>query len=218
MKKFFLYCFMAALFLTVFQLFAAAQENKLFTAGIKAGANFNQVHGKYWSNGYKANFMGGVFAGLGKQKFGVQAEALFSQNTFVTGSGFRSLYQDAINPNNMKDSNGTFKVSQLHVPLLINIRILTRVLLQAGPQFSGIVSIQDKNDFLKDSKSIFKSGWDGVVGLQINLPAGLHIGARYIFGLSNINNTSFTNPYNGKEIEDIWKSRSFQVHLGIAFL
>lgn len=186
--------------------------------GIKLGANFNQINGDYWEKGYKTNFMGGAYFGVNGKRMGIQIEGLFSQHTYTTGSGFRSLYQDAINPNNYKDSNGTFRVSLLQIPILLNIKLFPSVRLQAGPQYSGIVSVTDKNDFLKDAKSLFDSGWDGVVGLNIRLPLGLNAGVRYIFGLSDINNSSFNNPYTGKAIEDAWKQRTIQVHIGLSFL
>lgn len=186
--------------------------------GLKLGANFTQINGKYWENGYKANYLVGAFFAVNGGRAGLQIEGLFSQNTYKTGDGFKSLYQEAINPNNYKDSNGTFKVSYINIPVLLNIKLAPSFMLQVGPQFNGIVSIEDKDKFLKDAESVFKSDFAGVIGLWLNLPAHFNVGARYVMGLSEVNKKDFNDPNTGKSIDDAWKGRSLQVHIGFTFL
>ena len=179
--------------------------------GIKVGANFSNINGKYWENGYKANFLGGVFLGVNGNKLGVQLEGIFSQSTYETGKDFHSLYGAFYN--NAADSlkKGSFKVNYLSIPVLLNIKLFSRATIQLGPQYSGIVSVNDKDELIKDAKGLFKSGsLDGVIGLQINLPARLNIGARYVIGFSDINNESAA--------EDAWKQRTLQVHIGYSIL
>ena len=36
--------------------------------GLKVGANFAQLNGKSWDDGYKANYLAGIFAGLRAKK------------------------------------------------------------------------------------------------------------------------------------------------------
>lgn len=209
----------------LFSLFAAtntyAQRHGKWNvdAGLKLGATFTQINGDYWDNGYKAAFLLGAFFAANGGRAGIQAEGLFSQNTYKTGNGFKSLYQQAVNPNNYKDSNGTFKVSYISIPVLLNIKVFPSLLLQVGPQFNGIVSIEDKDKFLKDAGSVFKSDFAGAVGLWLNLPAHFNVGARYVFGLSDVNKTLY-DPNTGKSIwdDDAWKRRSLQVHIGFTFL
>lgn len=216
MKKLFIILIAALLPATL--SFAQKSVKPNFDLGIKLGANFSQINGDYWENGFKTNFLVGAFASLNGKVLGGQIEGLFTQNTYVTGNGFRTLYSEAVNPNNYKDSNGTFKVSYLNIPVLLNVKLFPAVMIQAGPQFSGIVSINDKDNFLKDANEVFKSDWSGVIGLWINLPAHFNVGARYIIGLSNINNTDYNDPNTGKEIDDAWKQRTLQIHIGYTFL
>lgn len=216
MKKILLTGFYAMLLALPVQLFAVGPID--IDAGIKLGANFNKINGKYWDNGYKANMTFGLFGGLGFGKVGVQAEALFAQSSYVTGTGFRNMYEDAINPSNYSDSSGKINVSRIQIPVLINYRIFKILKLQAGPQFSGVIHVKDKNAFLKDAKSMFKSGWDGVVGLQANFPFGIHASARYIFGLSDFNNSSARHPITGAALSDAWRNSTFQITVGYSFL
>lgn len=185
---------------------AHAQITPKLDFGVKLGANLNQVDGKYFENGYKANILGGAYAGVNWLTFGGQIEALFTQSTYTTGndfySGFKSVY------NNTADSakNRSFKVNYLNIPVLANFNFIPRVKVQVGPQFSGVVSVRDVDNLVKDAKGLFKSGdISGVVGLWVNLPANLNVGARYIFGFSNVNATT---------IGDSWKNRTLQLHVG----
>lgn len=190
--------------------------------GVKAGANFSQINGKYWENGYKANFLGGVFLAVNGKRLGGQIEGIFSQSTYNTGQGFYDIYHDFYN--NVKDSakQGSMQVNYLSIPVLLNIRLFSRAIIQLGPQYSGVVSVNDKDELLKDAKDLFKSGsLDGVVGLWIDLPARFNIGARYIFGLSNINKvdeTTVSNGTTGQQIDDSWKQRTLQVHIGYSIM
>lgn len=114
---------------------AYAQKGKKANVdlGIKLGANFTQINGQYWENGYKASYLVGAFFAANGGRVGLQIEGLFSQNTYKTGDGFKSLYQDAVNPANYKDSNGTFKVSYISIPIMLNVKILPPLMLQVGP-------------------------------------------------------------------------------------
>jgi hypothetical protein len=84
------------------------------------------------------------------------------------------------------------------------------VWLQLGPQYSGVVSTKDVDGLVKDSKQLFKSGQlSGIGGLELHLPFHLRVGARYVFGLTDINGTS---------ISDTWKEKQVQVTVGYNFL
>jgi hypothetical protein len=195
-----------------------AQLNLLsIDLGVKLGANMNQIDGKYWENGYKANFLGGAFLSVSGPMFGGQIEGLFTQSTYTAGEGFNDLYKDLFNAGKESVKGGTFKVNYLSVPLLLNIKLIPRVKFQVGPQFNKVMSVDDKEGLLKDARGIFKSGTlDAVGGVWVDLPFNLNIGARYIFGLTNINNED-GNTYSQK-IDDSWKQKTLQVHLGYKFL
>lgn len=182
--------------------------------GIKVGGNFSQINGKYWENGYKANPLGGAFVSVQGPRFGVQLEALFTQSSFVAGNDFNDLYSELYQQGKDSIEGGSFRVSYLSIPLLLNIKLLPKVKIQVGPQYSGVVNVQDKDQLLKDAKGLFKSGsLDGVIGLWVDLPARFNVGARYVVGLSNINTNDGIN-VGSQEISDAWRQRSLQVHVG----
>lgn len=180
--------------------------------GIKLGANMARLDGKSWDAGYRTNLLGGVFLGIHGGRLGIQAEGLFAQSEYRTGKDFNTLYHDYLN--DAKDSlkAGAFRVNYLNIPILLQYRLLNRVWLQAGPQFSGIVSTKDKDALVHDAGELFKkdgySNVSGVVGLWINLPFHLNIGGRYIMSFANENSTN---------VSESWKQRNVQLHIGYNF-
>lgn len=183
--------------------------------GIKVGANFANMGGEEWESGYKPGFVGGIFGGVSGKRFGGTAEVLFSQVKY-TGSGLKFYKRNgtaaASNYNNAADSakKGDFAVSYVNIPVLLNVKLAGPLWFQVGPQYSGIININDKSNLLKDTKGLFKSGdVAAVLGLQLNLPAGIRAGARYIIGLSDMNSSSVANQ---------WKTRTIQLSVGYSFL
>jgi hypothetical protein len=178
---------------------------------IKLGANVAKLSGDSWDNGYKAGFLGGVAVGLREHRVGVQVEAFFSQTSYtVSGHNFYDAYSGFYN--NAADSakNGSFKVTYLSIPVLFQLKLIPLLWLQVGPQYSGVVSVNDVDNMVKDAKGLFKSGdLSGVVGLELKLPLHINIGARYILGLSSLNNTN---------VSGAWQQRNVQVHISYAFL
>jgi len=185
--------------------------------GIKLGANFTNIDGKYWENGYKANLLGGAFLGINGKRLGVQVEGIFSQATYVTGDKFNDIYSDFLQTGKDSIKGGNFRVNYLSIPVLLNIKLFSRATIQLGPQFSGVVSVTDKDELVKDASELFKSSFDGVIGLWIDLPFRLNIGARYVIGLSNINKTDGMSSA-GQQIDDAWKQRTLQLHIGYSIL
>jgi len=209
---------MKRLFTTIFAVagictLVSAQKTGL-DLGVKVGANLSQIDGKYWENGYKANFLGGAFLGLQGPRFGVQIEGIFSQSTYVAGEGFNELYKDFFNQGKDSIKGGSFQVNYMSIPVLLNVKLLPFLKLQAGPQYSGIVNVKDKERLLKDAKGLFKSGsLDGVLGVWIDLPMRFNAGARYIIGLSNINDNDGVAA-GSQEISDAWRQKTLQIHVG----
>jgi hypothetical protein len=178
--------------------------------GPKVGVNLSKLDGTTWDGGYKTNLLGGLFLGLHGNRFGVQIEGLFAQTTYITGKDFNQIYQAHLN--GVKDSaqNGQFRLNYFNIPLVAEVRILNRVWLQVGPQYSGIVSVKDKDAFVKDAEALFQNGTVSAVGgLWIEMTRHLNAGARYVMGFSDINNT--------KENAESWKQRDIQVHIGYKF-
>lgn len=181
--------------------------------GIKAGANFAQLNGDDWEGGYKANYLAGIFTGLRFKKFGVQVEGFFSQTKYTTsGQSFYDKYNNKVEfrPGADVGRKSDFNVGYINIPVLFQYKVLPFIWAQAGPQYAGIVSVRDADELVQDSKQLFKDGsFCGVVGLEAKLPVKVVVGARYVFGLSDVNNTSTSGA---------WQQNTIQIHAGFSFL
>ncbi len=165
--------------------------------GVKVGANLQQLTGDSWKSSYNAGLVGGAFVGLTKKKIGVQGELLVRSAKFDTKG-------DPSNP------SVSIKTLSLDVPVLLEYRFIPRLWLQLGPQFSAIISAKVNST---DVKKMFNStDFAGVVGLQAMLPMHFTAGARYVLGMTNIRNESYTG------VKESWNNRSIQVYLGFRFL
>jgi len=196
---------------------AQAQEPMMLSSvklngGIKLGANLAKLDGQSWDGGYKTNLLGGVYLRLHNGRWGVQAEGFFSQSDYTTGKDFNSIYPQYLQAGKDSFSKGSFKVSYFNIPLMVQVKLLSRVWIQVGAQYSGIVSVKDKDAFVKDAKKIFDDAGDvsAVGGIWIELPLHLNIGARYVMGFSNARNE---HEFEGTASE-AWKQRNIQLHLG----
>jgi long-subunit fatty acid transport protein len=169
--------------------------------GFKAGANMFKVDGKSFKDEFKFGYNLGAFAEINfNQKWGIQPELLWNQTNYRTGDNFDDLY-----PGGKSDVEG--KLNYISIPLLLTYRPVKVLSLQAGPQF-GILTSQDK-DLLGETKEAFKSGdFSMLGGAQLNLGA-LRAGARYVIGLSDINDLGNN---------DKWKNQGWQIYLGFAIL
>lgn len=209
MKKNLHYCF-----ITMLSLILALPVQKLYAQkadlGIHVGANMDYTVGDALNNGFNGTFLAGVFGGIRFKKAGVSAELNFSQNTITTGDNFSDAFGQYIKDGTQQGKKGTFKLNELQIPVLFNYNIYSRLWIQAGPQFSAVVSIKDKDDLLKSTKDVFKSGdVSGVVGLWLDLPFHLRASGRYVFGLSNRNNT---------DVDQNWRTGQIQIAVGYNFL
>jgi len=161
--------------------------------GVKVGANFQQITGAGWENTYKPGIVGGAFVGVHKNSCGVQLEALVKSVTYT------------VDVANVKSD---IKTVYLDVPVLLEYRIIPRLWIQAGPQFSTLFSAKDPNS--NDVKKNFKtSDFSGLLGLELKLPMKFTAGARYVMGFADINNTG---------VGDAWKNRFIQLYVGFRFL
>jgi hypothetical protein len=74
-----------------------------------------------------------------------------------------------------------------------------------------MLSAKDNNS--KEVKNYFKSSDIAAVGgVDVRLPFRLSAGARYVMGLTDVNNNTVPG------FSDAWKNRSIQVYLGYRFL
>jgi len=168
--------------------------------GIKLGGNFNQLNGGSAKSAYQPGVVGGVFFGLREGKWGGRIEGLVSSAKYTYSY---SSTQD-----------GTFKNIYLDVPLLLEHKLISRLWVQLGPQFSDVISVSATPNPPPgtDAKSYFKSSFAGVLGLEARLPVHFVVGARYILGVTNVNDESFSAAGGS------WKARTIQAYIGFRFL
>jgi Outer membrane protein beta-barrel domain len=155
--------------------------------GIKAGTDLSEVSGYSVQSGLKGGFMAGAFAEVNLIVLGIQPEVLFSQI------------------NTQGANNQSIKLQYLNIPILLNIKLPIPILsLQLGPQFGTLLN---KNDNLTtEGKDAITSGnFSMVAGAQLNL-LKFKGGLRYVYGFSNINNTSESGS---------WNTRTVQVYIGL---
>ena len=184
-------------FLAIFTVVAGAAMAQKIHVGIKAGATINKLTGKSFDDQFSFGYhMGGFFSvGLGK-KFAIQPEILFNETNVDTSSSFSTVYQF-----NKLDK---IKLRYLSIPILLNYKPVKYLTLQAGPQF-GILTNKSKT-LVQNGKDAFKSGdFSMLGGVQVNI-SHLNIYARYVVGLSNLNNI---------DSKEKWKSQSIQIGVGL---
>ena len=168
-----------------------------FHFGIKAGANLFKVDGESFDQQFQFGYSVGAFTQLNFTKsWGIQPELNFNQTNYRTGNSFSAVVPDGVN-----DVKG--KLDYLTIPVLLRYRPIPILSLLAGPQF-GILVNQDEH-LINNAGDAFKKGdFALVAGAQLNLGPIL-AGARYVAGLSNINDV--TN-------ESTWKNEGWQLYAG----
>jgi hypothetical protein len=186
--------------LTIVVVSANAQG---FQLGIKGGANIYQIDGRALSDQFRYGYSLGGFAEINFTKhFGIQPEVLWNQYQTRTADNASDVYNGL--------SNGTnISLNYLTIPVLLAFKPAKILTLHVGPQF-GIL-INQSQTFVSNAGDAFKKGDVSMLaGAQLNL-AWFKLGARYSFGLNNINNTPASN-------DDKWKSKGFQVYVGIRII
>lgn len=138
--------------------------------GVKAGANFaNITDASGLSN--KTGFQAGVFGGVKfSDKFGIQADILYSQQ----GAEF---------------DFGKFDLDYVNIPIVVKYYLIQGLNVQVGPQFGFVV----KDDVYTTSfggnsikANTENTDVSGVVGAGYDFPLGIRVDARYNFGLTDV--------------------------------
>lgn len=178
---------------------ASAQSLKI---GAKAGASLYKIDGVSFSDQFNWGYhAGGFIEGMWSKYMGIQPEVIFNQSNTKTATRFDELYQ-SINPGVLKD----VKLNYLSIPVLLNVRPFSFLTLQAGPQFSVLMS--KDNTLLQDGQAAFKGNNVSLLaGVQLNL-FQFRVYGRYGIGMTNLNNIN---------TQDKWNSRALQIGAGIVF-
>jgi hypothetical protein len=172
-----------------------------FHFGGKIGTNISQITGRSFDQGFQWGFSAGAFADLNfTSKWGIQPELLFNQTKTQTASDFDQVFDQGINSRDVS-------LNYLSIPILLSYKLIPILSIQVGPQF-GILMNTSQN-IIANGEKAFKSGDFSVVGgAQVNL-GSIVLGARYIYGITNLDN--ITNV-------DTWKNQNFQLYFGLRIL
>lgn len=182
---------------------ASAQN---FHAGIKAGANIYNNSGKALSNRYSGFALGGAYLGVSGEKMGLMVEGLFTQTRMVAGDNFNQVFDSYIRSGKSQVRNAEFSFSEFSVPVLLGFKVLPATWIEFGPQFTKIVSMNDRESVLEEIKNVHKDSYvSAVLGVRVKLPFRLHVSGRYVQGLSDRNNTP---------VSERWTTRHFQLGVG----
>lgn len=196
MKKLFL-ALTLAIFLTVG---LSAQVDM----GIKAGLNLSTINGPDVESfdGRTAFHFGAYFGFTVGDNFTLQPELLYS----IQGSD----YSDP-------DESGTVKLDYLNIPIMARFNLSDAFIVEAGPQIGILLSAKDEwtYDGMTDEYDIddHVKGIDfGLnIGLGYVLESGLNFGARYNFGLTDVNDSDDLD--DGAE----YKNGNFMISVGYSF-
>jgi hypothetical protein len=170
--------------------------------GLKAGVNVANLTmdmgGVSLSPDSKVGAVAGAFVNVRlTDKFGIQPELLYS----MKGSKFSdSDFGEAIT-----------KLNYLSVPVMAKY-YFGGFNLQAGPMFDFLLSAKDEYDGEEEDTKDEVKGMDLGLGLGLGyeLPLGISFDARYMMGLTDINDVS--------EMESVEiKNKGFQITVGLAF-
>lgn len=182
--------------------------------GLKLGGNFNKLStsGSELAQNYKPSFLPGAFAGLEKGSWGVRVEAImnFAKYDYT----FKDL-------NNNPLTSGTFKNIYLDIPVMVEYKVIPRVWLQGGIQFSRTLSVKSLASgtypTVPNAKDLFQpNSYSGVVGAEVRLPVHLVFGARYILGFTDMTTQDLKTAF--PSAKNAWNARTGQLYLGFRFL
>lgn len=188
-------------------------QTSVTTFGAKGGVNFSSISNKgYDDTKTRTGFHAGLFANMPiSDNFSIQPEVLYSQE------GAKVTY-------NSGKSHNQLNLDYIQVPIMFQVRPVKQFYIEAGPQFGFLVNAKAKGDVavgnniaanttldVKDQTKSFNFGLGA--GLGYDITENIGIGARYNFGLSDINkngNTNINNPDNKNRLRNFQVSAYFK--------
>jgi hypothetical protein len=193
MKKLFFITAITIMSITATQ----AQEVRL---GAKAGVNFSNLGGDVEDADARTGFhLGGLVEIPINERFSVQPEVLYS----AQGAEFNESGNFGGVPYNY---SVTTKLDYIQIPVMAKVYLVEGLALEAGPQVAFLVS--DKYEYDGDLGPFDDNGEGDLdeddlssidvslgAGVSYRLPMGLFFGARYNFGLSNVNDAADKDDY-----------------------
>lgn len=145
--------------------FSSAQ----FSYGLKGGVNFSNIYSTSLNTGFKQGFHVGTYARLNLIVIEFQPELLFSQRGYEE--------------ENVKEVT----LNYIDVPLMFKVKIFPMITLDAGPQYSYLLSetLDYDNNVLTVQPKFNKSELSGAFGASVQVWR-IGASARYIVGFSEL--------------------------------
>ncbi|WP_420316052.1 porin family protein [Ekhidna sp.] len=153
--------------------------------GLKGGANFANADVADVNTDGVTSYHLGAYGLIKLANIGIQPELLFSkQGTSASGDDL--------------------DLSYVNIPVMLKFYLPAGLNLQAGPQFGMLTSAKDGDG--DDIKESFKnSDLSAALGAGWDAPFGLQFTARYVIGLSDINDEALGGEF---------KNKTFQLSIG----
>lgn len=189
-----------------------AQEVRI---GFKGGVNLATLGGDVENADHRTAFhLGGLVEIPLSERFSVQPEILYSAQG--------AEYEEAGSFGGVPyDYTATAKLDYIQVPVMAKVYLIDGLALEAGPQVAFLVS--DKYEYDGNVGPFGDSGEGDLddndlssvdvslgAGASYRLPMGLFFGARYNFGLGNVNDAADKDDYKVH-------NNVFQVSVGYSF-
>ncbi len=182
--------------------------------GVKVGLNFQEITKSPFSPSLNPGLVAGGYCRRFWGGSGIRGELLINTASY-TSQNAASYYVPHIASTDTV-TKSAFKAVYLSVPIMFEQRIRHKAYLILGPQYSYLISSTDKNgEFTKiynKSNVFFKSEFSLVGGFEIQLPHALRIGARYIKGLTDVNNSVYPKAYEAWTINTVQISFSYRLY------
>ncbi|MGJ8666160.1 MAG: porin family protein [Patiriisocius sp.] len=192
--------------LSIFAMTATKAQDLKF--GVKAGLNVASIGGDAYAGlgglDSRIAYHVGVFAEIPLvMKFSIQPELLYSAQGSQFGGAFGF--------NDIDDQ----RLNYINAPILVKRRFIKGLSGELGPVFGFLLSADGERAFNQngvevDNKEAFNDLDIGIaIGASYALDNGFLFGLRYNKGISNINNSDFTNNKNQNNVFQVWAGYSF---------
>ncbi|WP_294822418.1 porin family protein [uncultured Flavobacterium sp.] len=169
---------LSAVAVMAFGAAAQAQEMKF---GVKAGLNIANQGSDAETEGSRMGLhIGGVAEFKLSENFSIQPELLYS----MMGSKVNTITED------LTVEEVDNKLDYLTLPVLAKYYIMEGLSLEAGPYVGFLMSAKQEDTDIKDGIKSIDFGLNA--GVAYDLPMGVFFQARYVLGLSDINDAGDT--------------------------
>src|SRR6187399_1811258 len=181
MKKLFLFVLSCCALATIYSQ-NIVKEHYTASGGLLGAANFSQfrVTGDNPSNidyNFEGGWSGGAWVNFPVSSgFSIEPQFMYSSYGYHSNKATWVLLTDG-------------KVRYLSVPLLLKFHTGDKFAITAGPQLDWFSSFEDKNNLAKED-DFKKTSFSAFGGFEIFPHGRVTIFGRYIFGLSNMDNSS----------------------------